>query len=137
MALEIFVDTGGFHSLLVKSDAQYEPATRFVRQATERHLRFVTTDYVVDETATLLLARGHTAVADRLFRAAFDSRACRVIWMDPDRFDRARGLFVRHMAHGWSFTDCASFVVMRELHLREALTQDAHFREAGFVALLG
>jgi predicted nucleic acid-binding protein len=33
---------------------------------------------------------------------------------------------------GLSFTDCTSFVVMRELKLREALTTDHHFAQAGF-----
>lgn len=35
-----------------------------------------------------------------------------------------------------SFTDCASFVVMRRLRLREALTKDANFRGADFRPLL-
>ena len=33
----------------------------------------------------------------------------------------------------WSLTDCISFVVMDEQGLREALTGDRHFAQAGFV----
>jgi len=36
----------------------------------------------------------------------------------------------------WGLTDCASFVVMSERGLSEALTTDDHFRQAGFRALL-
>jgi len=36
----------------------------------------------------------------------------------------------------WSLTDCASFVLMRERGLAEALAHDQHFEQAGFVALL-
>lgn len=36
----------------------------------------------------------------------------------------------------WGLTDCASFVVMRERGMREALTADHHFQQAGFQALL-
>jgi predicted nucleic acid-binding protein len=36
----------------------------------------------------------------------------------------------------WSFTDCASFVVMQEQRLDSALTTDSHFSQAGFRALL-
>lgn len=32
----------------------------------------------------------------------------------------------------FSFTDCASFVVMKERRLRKALTSDRHFKQAGF-----
>jgi predicted nucleic acid-binding protein len=36
----------------------------------------------------------------------------------------------------WSLADCISFVVMEEMGLREALTGDRHFEQAGFKALL-
>jgi hypothetical protein len=48
------------------------------------------------------------------------------------RADKARALFFRHGDKDFSFTDCTSFVVMRELRLREALTTDRHFAQAGF-----
>ncbi len=56
--------------------------------------------------------------------------------MDADRFARTQALFVRYHDHKWSFTDCFSFVLMKELRLREAMTTDNHFLEAGFVPLL-
>ena len=57
-------------------------------------------------------------------------------WIGPQRFELAKAFFRKHADHGYSFTDCTSFVVMRELALTEALTTDRHFVEAGFKALL-
>jgi predicted nucleic acid-binding protein len=47
-----------------------------------------------------------------------------------------KAFFRKHADHDCSFTDCASFVVMRELRLSQALTTDHHFPQAGFEALL-
>ncbi|SRR6266511_3862613 len=136
MASEIFIDTSGFYALLVKGDDCHSRAVEFMHRASKNEQRFVTTDYVLDETATLLKARAKRGVVSRFFESVFASRACRMVWMDGDRFDRTRALFLKNLENRWSLTDCTSFVVMKELRLREALTKDQHFRAAGFVALL-
>ena len=56
--------------------------------------------------------------------------------MDPERFEQVRRFFAKHQDQAWSFTDCFSFCVMRQLELRDALTTDVHFRHAGFRPLL-
>ena len=58
MASETFVDTSGFYALLVEREEMHERAARILQQAQRRRAKFVTTDYVLDETATLLVARG-------------------------------------------------------------------------------
>jgi predicted nucleic acid-binding protein len=56
-------------------------------------------------------------------------------WIDAARAEKARAVFFRQRDKEYSFTDCTSFVVMRELRLKEALTTDRHFRQAGFQLL--
>jgi hypothetical protein len=96
----------------------------------------VTTDYVLDEAATLLMARGGSTVIPSLFESVSATRACRVVWVDSERFEKTKGLFIKNIDHSWSFTDCFSFIVMRDLRLRAALSKDARFRAAGFNPLL-
>jgi predicted nucleic acid-binding protein len=55
--------------------------------------------------------------------------------IDALRAEKARALFFRHRDKDYSFTDCTSFVAMRELKLKEALTTDSRFRQMGFVVL--
>lgn len=136
MAAEIFIDTSGFYALLVRGDDQYDHAQDIMRKAAKKKLRFVTTDYVLDKTATLLMARGCATVIPALFHSVSASKACRVIWMETERFEKTKNSFIKNMENRWSFTDCFSFIVMKELRLREALSKDAHFRSAGFTALL-
>ena len=136
MANEVFVDTSGFYALLVKGDSQHRSAGVILRVAQRRKRRFVTTDYVLDETATLLKARGHVHLLGAFFDRLLKSQACRIEWTDPARFHGAQAFFLKHADQAWSFTDCLSFRIMKELRLRDALTKDGHFQEAGFAVLL-
>jgi predicted nucleic acid-binding protein len=135
-AAKTFVDTSGFYALLVKADPMHARASELLARAARSSGRFVTTDYILDETATLLRARGQGHLAEAWFQSVFASTACQVEWMDPDRFAQTRQFFVKHQDKSWSFTDCFSFLVLRTLGLRDALTTDAHFRQAGFNPLL-
>lgn len=136
MARELFVDTSGFYALLVKRDAGHPAARKILRRAAQGRRRLVTTDYVLDETATLLKARGETRLGASLFERVFASNACRIEWTVESRFIQLSSFFLKHADQAWSFTDCLSFLVMKELRLPEALTTDMHFEQAGFVALL-
>jgi hypothetical protein len=135
-AAETFVDTSGFFALLVKEDRMHGRARDILARAPQSGGRFVTTDYILDESATLLGARGHRQLAATFFDVVFLSTACRVEWMDPGRFDQTRRFFLKHHDQQWSFTDCFSFCLMRQRNVRDALTTDSHFRQAGFNPLL-
>lgn len=57
--------------------------------------------------------------------------------MVNDRFEKARHLFFQYRDKDFSFTDCTSFVIMREVRLTHAITTDSHFRQMGFQVLPG
>lgn len=50
-------------------------------------------------------------------------------------YRRGLELFAGRSDKEWSLTDCISFVVMKDEELREALTGDHHFTQAGFVPM--
>ncbi len=136
MARKVLVDTSGWYALLDRNDASHSR----VRAAVDRLLTggrmLVTTDYIVDESATLAKARAGSYAAARLLDLLKSSRLVEWEWIGADRFGRAEALFRKHHDQGFSFTDCTTFALMRELRLSEALTTDRHFTTAGFKALL-
>jgi uncharacterized protein len=136
MKSEVFIDTSGFYALLAGDDDRHAQAAAYLRNAAAKRIRFVTTDYILDETATLLKARGRASLLESFFERIFGSSSCRVAWTDADRFHQARQFFLKHKEQHWSFTDCLSFCVMKECGSREALTKDDHFNAAGFIAIL-
>ena len=93
MANDIFVDTSGFYALLIKGDDRHAAAERILRDAKRRKRGFVTTDYVLDETATLLKARGFVHVLGPFFDTLDKSHACRIEWTDAERFQEVARVF--------------------------------------------
>src|SRR5712671_4620067 len=106
MARELFVDTSGFYSLLALKDDKHKTASAILQQAAKKRRQFMTTDYVLDETATLLKARGVSHLLAAFFSSVFESEACRVQWTDAERFAAVRDFYLKHIDQGWSFTDC-------------------------------
>lgn len=51
-------------------------------------------------------------------------------------FFRAWQLYKRRLDKQWGLTDCTSFIVTEEQRLREALTANRHFQQAGYTCLL-
>jgi uncharacterized protein len=132
----VFVDTMGWFSLLNSRDAFHESARAAMDRLRKGRVPLVTSDYVADETATLLKMRGAGHVLERFLTTLDESEALTFTFIDLERFRQARRMFLTQRDHGYSFTDVTSFIVMRELGLRRAFTHDRHFREAGFDVLL-
>ena len=136
MTNDIFIDTSGFYAFLIKGDSTHEEAESILFGAKKQKRRFVTTDYILDETATLLKARGFGHLLPNFLTTLEQSQACRIEWTDSDRFFSTQAFFLKHADQDWSFTDCLSFQVMKQLKLSDALTKDAHFKSAGFRPML-
>ena len=128
----LFVDTAGWMACADESDAAHSKAVAVRDSWLDKGGLFVTSDYVVDETLTLLRIRLGIDAAENWWEQVDGSSRLRLEYVDPARADKARGLFFRYRDKDFSFTDCTSFILMRELKLPEALTTDRHFLQAGF-----
>lgn len=67
----IFVDTGAWFASVAAEDINHQAVARWLEQNEDSPL---TTDYVVDETLTLLRARGQPTAALTLGRQFFSAR---------------------------------------------------------------
>jgi len=136
MAELLFVDTSGFYALLNRNDEAHARMVSFLESVREGGKRWISTDYILDESATLLMARGNPHLAKAILDLPEKSHALSIEWMDSDRFARTRTIFRKYLDQGVSFTDSFSFCIMQEYGLQKALTKDHHFEIAGFNRLL-
>jgi predicted nucleic acid-binding protein len=128
----VLVDTAGWMACADSADPAHAGSVAARDAALEAGQVFVTTDFVVDETLTLIRFRLGAMAAEAWWQQVDQSSRLRWERIDADRFEKARQLFFRYRDKKFSFTDCTSFVVMRELRLTHALTSDRHFRQMGF-----
>ncbi len=126
------MDSAGWVACADAADPAHQPATAARDTALEQGALLVTTDYVADECLTLLRKRLGLGAAQRWWAQIEASSRLRWEWIDPGRADKARVVFFRQRDKAYSFTDCTSLVVMRELKLKRVLTTDHHFRQMGF-----
>lgn len=129
----LFVDTAGWVACADGADPFHREVAAVRDAWLEEGGCLLTTDYVADETLTLLRFRLGLEVAEAWWRQVEGSSRLRWEFITVARADKARALFFRYDDKEFSFTDCTSFVVMRELRLRDALTTDHHFAQAGFI----
>jgi predicted nucleic acid-binding protein len=128
----LFVDTAGWVACADAADPAHAAAAAARDAALEAGRLLLTSDFVADETLTLLRFRLGLRAASVWWGQVDSSRRLRWERIDAERFERARELFFQFGDKDFSFTDCSSFVVMRELRLTEALTTGSHFIQAGF-----
>jgi predicted nucleic acid-binding protein len=135
MASEVLFDTSGFFALLDAKDPAHPKAQKWVHTQQGR-VRPVTTEWIVGETCTLLVARKRPHLVVRFLDYLEQSAVLLVINPDDQLLASAKELIRRQAEQGYSFVDCLSFCVMKERKISLALTADEHFRRAGFSPLL-
>ncbi len=128
-----FVDSGAWYALFVPDDPNHTAAINWFAANPGRLL---TTDYVVDETLTLLRARGHKRKALDFGRSAFGGNLAVVRYLDRAEIAAAWAVFERFADKDWSFTDCTSKVVIEALGVSQAFSFDRHFRQFCTVAVV-
>jgi predicted nucleic acid-binding protein len=129
----IFVDTSAWYALEVEDEINHEKARSFLLElATGQYGVAITTDYVLDETMTLLKSKKGLPVAVAFIEKIRKSKSVRVFWVSESIFDKALGIFRKSVDSQWSFTDCTSFALMKDLAITKAFTLDNHFKQAGF-----
>ena len=128
----IFVDTSAFHALQNRGQRQEHDLARTTAEELESESALlVTTDYVLDETYTLLrLTLGHRAAVR--FGREIQRGGIELVQVDDVLQQEAWQIFERYADKDFSFTDCTSFATMKRGRITHAFTLDRHFPQYGF-----
>lgn len=130
----VFADTFFFLAILNPRDRACRRSVELSRSLIARR---VTTAWVLTEVADAMAQPTNRAVFLGFITALEHNPAVDIIPASDGLYRRGLEFYRSRPDKAWSLTDCVSFAVMQEQGLREALTGDHHFTQAGFVALLG
>jgi predicted nucleic acid-binding protein len=134
----ILVDTGAWYALTDPQERHHGRAVGvFSRSTKGEHGRMVTSDYILDETYTLIRMRLGTEPVKHLRGLLRQSSSIQVVRVSDTDFERSVDMMLAHDDKRWSLTDCTSFVLMQELEIGDAFTFDLNFAEAGFRVIPG
>ena len=130
--MKLFVDISGWVAHYDAGDRWHSAAKAGIASLLEQAVTFITTDYVLDETITLLLYHAGRGRALAFGDAVLRSRNVRLVRIDSSIWEQAWQLFKQYGDKAWAFTDCTSFVVMHQMSLQRAFAFDHNFEQAGF-----
>lgn len=130
----VFADTGYWAALLNPKDQLHAKAGQVSSGLGK--VRILTTEMVLDELLAALSKVPLRPYAIRGVEAIRSNPNVEVVPQTSLQFVSAFDSYRSVSDKEWSLTDCASFVLMRERGLTEALAHDHHFEQAGFIALL-
>jgi hypothetical protein len=128
----IFIDTGAFLARYIERDQYHDAATKHRRTLWNDRRRCFTSNFVLDETITLLARRSTYQFAAERARNLFESTSLSILRPDANDELAALELFQKYADQSVSFTDCVSFVLLAKQNLKCVFSFDRHFTVAGF-----
>ncbi len=130
----VFLDASYAIALASPRDEHHEKAVQLAERYADHP--FVTTQAILLEIGNALAGMRHRELAVSYLEALKREPATEIVPLSNDLFRRGLVLYRERQDKSWGLTDCISFVIMRTRDIREALTADGDFEQAGFRALL-
>ena len=127
----IFVDPSAFLAIENRLDAHHSRALSLRNAWLKKGQNLVTSDYVLDESYTIIRLRAGHPVVVQFGETIWNSQLLRTIYVTPEIIEDAWRLFKAYADHDFSFTDCTTFSLMERLSISAAFTFDSHFKEYG------
>ena len=132
MAKVVFIDSSFFKGLIDPKDDFFERAGRIWVNLRNGETEALTSNYILDETLTLLRAKCNLETVLRFRDWLNDNSSLLKISRVTVRDEAGAWKWFVKDWNGLSFTDCVSFAVMERLKIVRVASFDKHFQRAGF-----
>lgn len=125
--MKVFVDTSAFCALAVPKDRHNAYAKALQAELQEQKAAIYTSDYVLDETYTLLKMRSSHSTSIR-FMDEIGKSHINILRVAEDIETAAKVIFRKFEDKKLSFTDCTSFALINQFGIEAVFAFDEHFK---------
>ncbi len=126
--MTIFVDTWGFKALMDSDDEHHEQVVKLFDVLWKNRTRLITSDYILDETITLLSVRAGIKPAKEFSEIIVNGTSVDKRWVEKKFFYDALEMKFRYSDKPKiSFTDFTSMSIMLSANVKYIITNDRHF----------
>ncbi|MEX2554208.1 MAG: PIN domain-containing protein [Actinomycetota bacterium] len=132
----VLVDSSAFLSLEDPAERSHGRTRGAFVDLIEAGARLLTTNFVFDESYTLLLTRLGRDRAVVWGESLLASELIPIVRVGEDHEIRAWEIILSFADKEFSFTDATSFAVAESLEIREAFSLDRHFRQFGGLSIV-
>lgn len=136
MPTKVLLDTSFIIALINRDDPYHQRAVELDRELVTAKATVVVHWGILLEIGDGFARLGRRQLGTALLTKLMSEREYELQPLTLDLISRAANLYTLRSDKEWSLTDCVSFELMKALNLRDALTADTHFRQAGFTPLL-
>lgn len=133
---KVFLDSAYAIALSAVTDQYHQKAEILAGQIETSGNSLITTRAVVMEIGNALAKNRYRNAAIELLNSLEEDPNVEIVPLSEELYKRSLKLYRERADKEWGITDCISFVVMQDNGLTDALTTDAHFKQAGFRAML-
>ena len=130
--MRLFVDTSAWLALDDENDQYHEKAVAKSSEIKRLRIELITSEYIIVESVTLIRYRVSHKAAIIFGDSLLSSRIVKILNVTNEDRLKAWEMFKKYDDKDLSFTDCTSFISMRNLRLQKAFAFDDHFKQIGF-----
>lgn len=132
-ALSVFVDADAFVALAKDQDSHHDRALKLLDRLIGHHARFITSNYVIAESITVISQRvGHANALQFIEQIKSEQNIFLVHWITPQIEEHAIAIFKKQSSKNVSFVDCTNMAILSLLHIDAIFSFDGIYQHNGY-----
>ncbi|MCL5991331.1 MAG: PIN domain-containing protein [Bacteroidetes bacterium] len=131
-----FIDTSYIIALSSKKDQLHQKAVNIADIINKNKISLLTTEFILLELGNSFSKQHLKQKGIILIKSIYHDENIEVIKLSDKYYQLGLALYENTQDKNWSLTDCISFEILKDRNVRNVLTSDSHFTQAGFNKLL-